>query len=157
MSDISELERRITAALARITAGLDSLSATPTPEGADATQEALLSEQLANAQLNERLRAVKEKSETTIAALEKKVEKMTQQLDVQGLELQRMRKTNIQLRETLRALREAQEAGTAEPHLLNKSMMAELEALRASRMAEMAEMEEILGELKPLIGERADD
>ena len=43
-----------------------------------------------------------------------------------------------------------------EPHLLNKAMLAELEALRATRLSEMAEMDEILAELKPLIGDMQD-
>ncbi len=42
-----------------------------------------------------------------------------------------------------------------EPHLLNRAMMTELEALRAARAADVAEMDEILSELKPLIGEVA--
>ena len=43
-----------------------------------------------------------------------------------------------------------------EPHLLNKAMQAELEALRATRQSETVEMDEILAELQPLIGEVQD-
>jgi hypothetical protein len=57
------------------------------------------------------------------------------------------------LREVQRALREAHEAGLSEPHLINKSMLAELESLRAARQAEAVEIAEILEELSPLIGE----
>lgn len=165
MSDIAELERRIVAALDRIGAGLDGLAvaaavpdaapATPPPDTTelDRLREELEAERAANGQLNERVRAIRERQETTVAGLERKLDRLTRQLDVQGLELQRMKKTNIGLRESLRQLREAQEAGVAEPHLINKSMLAELEALRAARMSEMAEMEEILSELAPLIGE----
>lgn len=167
MSNLSELERRITAALERIGNGLEGLSkapaAAPSPPKPQAQagelaslKEALAAEKDANSQLSERLRAVKEQHETATKALERKVEKMTEQLDVQGLELQRMRKTSIQLRENLRALRASQEAGVADPQALNKSMVAELEALRATRMTEMAEMDEILSELQPLIGESND-
>jgi hypothetical protein len=81
------------------------------------------------------------------------VEKMTQQLDIQGLELQRMRKSTVQLREHLRVLHEAAADNLAEPHLINKAMLAELESLRATRHTETAEMDEILAELKPLIEE----
>lgn len=173
MSEIADLERRITAALERIGQGLDRLPAGGAPEAAapapamdeeaaariaeQADQIARLTEELAaerdaGAQLTERLRAVKEKQDTGVAGLEKKVAEMTRQLDVQGLELQRMKKTNIQLRETIRTLRESMAEGLSEPHLVNKSMLAELEALRASRAAEMAEMDEILGGLEPLLG-----
>ncbi|GHE02404.1 hypothetical protein U879_20265 [Defluviimonas sp. 20V17] len=177
MSEIAELERRITAALERIGRGLDSLPA-GTGAGAEGsadrqiTEEAseqlrardaeivdlrgqLAAERAAGAQLSERIKAVKEKQETGIAALERKVADMTRQLDVQGLELQRMKKTNVHLRETIRILREAMQEGLAEPHLINKSMLAELEALRASRAAEMAEMDEILSGLEPLLGRTA--
>jgi hypothetical protein len=78
------------------------------------------------------------------------------QLDAQGLEMQRMRKNVIALRENLRALREAQAAGLAEPHLLNKAMQAELDALRATRMTEIVTLDAILAELKPLIREEQD-
>jgi hypothetical protein len=47
------------------------------------------------------------------------------------------------LREQLRVLREAQAAGSTEPHLLNKAMLAELDALRATRLSEMAELDEL--------------
>ena len=73
-------------------------------------------------------------------------------LDTQGLELQRMRKTAVQLREQLREIREAQ-LRDSDPHLVNKAMQTELEALRATRMTEMAEMEELIAELSPLLEE----
>jgi len=148
MQDIAELEGRITAALERIGKGLDALPA----GGAQlALQGALDEERTVNAQLTERLRAVKDRDGSAIAALEATVEKMTRQLDVQGLELQRMRKTTIQLREHLRGLREAQADGLADPQQVNKAMLVELEALRAARHTELAEMDEILAELAPLV------
>ncbi|MEH6773052.1 MAG: hypothetical protein V7668_03935 [Cereibacter changlensis] len=159
MQEMAELERRITAALERIGAGLEGLtSVAALAEPAENPLQAELDdEKMANAQLTERLRAVKERDAATIARLEAQVEKMTRQLDAQGLELQRMRKTTIQLREHLRSLRTAQSENVAEPHLVNKTMLAELEALRATRLSEMAEMDEILSELTPLIEEaRAD-
>ncbi|MDZ4135511.1 MAG: hypothetical protein U1D06_07940 [Paracoccaceae bacterium] len=116
-------------------------------------REALEVEKTANAQLQERLRAVKDRDAQTQTQLEARVEKMTGQLDVQGLELQRMRKITIQLREHLRILHEAAAEGLTEPHLINKAMLAELEALRATRHSEVAEMDEILAELAPLIEE----
>jgi chromosome segregation ATPase len=167
MQDIAELERRITSALERIGKGLEALPAPVEPEPApepvvdtaalDALQAALEEERTVNAQLTERLRAVKERDAQTIRTLEAQVEKTTRQLDVQGIELQRMRQTTIQLREHVRALREAQETGQAEPALLNKAMQSELEALRVARSAELAEMDEILAALAPLITEVAED
>lgn len=167
MSEIAELERRITAALERIGTGLERL----TPGGAGepdlpdladlpdlndsdevlALRAALDEEKTANAQLAERLRAVKDRDAQSAQQLQERIEAMTRQLDVQGLEMQRMRKTTIQLRENLRALREAQAQGLADPHMVNKAMLAELEALRATRATETAELDELLAELAPLV------
>ena len=186
MQEIAELERRITAALARIGAGLDRAVATPPPPpvisapttGSDALLRAELDEErMLNAQLQERIKMITAREAAlreakpaepepkpapapahvpvVQAQLEARIDKMTRQLDVQGLELQRMRKVTVQLREQLARLREAAEAGSTEPHLINKAMMAELEALRAARASEIAEMDEILSELSPLIGAEA--
>ncbi len=63
-----------------------------------------------------------------------------------------MRKTVIQLRETAaRACARRRPRGWPNPHLINKAMLAELEALRATRLTEMAEMDEILAALNPLM------
>ncbi len=156
MQDVGELERRISAALERIGRGLDALAAPqeageappPVDPGEIAALRAQLEEErTTNAQLQERLRAVKEREAAQQAQTQDRVEKLTRQLDVQGLELQRMRRTTIGLRDQLRQLREAQAAGLAEPHLINKAMLTELEALRATRLTEMAELDEIAAAL----------
>ena len=168
MSELAELERRISAALERIGQGLDRLptegagGAAPAAAGdADDTiarlTEALEAEKAANAQLNERLKAIKERDQQSLHGMETQVEAMTRQLDVQGIELQRMRKTAIALREQMRALREAALAGVADAHMINKSMLAELEALRATRATETAELDEVLAELGALITEEVQD
>jgi len=59
------------------------------------------------------------------------------------------------LTSTIDALRTANEAGVGEPHLINKAMMAELEALRASRATDVAEADAILGALTPLVAKAA--
>lgn len=184
MQDIAELERRITAALERIGAGLDravaASPASPPPApviaapttGSEALLRAELDEErMMTAQLQERIKVITAREAAlreakpaepkpvhvpvAQAQLEARIDKMTRQLDVQGLELQRMRKVTVQLREQLSRLREAAEAGSTEPHLINKAMMAELEALRAARASEIAEMDEILSELSPLISAEA--
>lgn len=166
MSDFVEYERRITAALHRISQGLGQLGdvrsagTIAAPTGADSTEtaalrEALDAERAANAQLTERVRAIKEKQETMIGGLERTVARLTEQLDAQGRETQRLKRLNAQLTDTNRSLSTAAEQGVTEPHLINRAMMTELEALRAQRAADVAEMDEILSELKPLIGEVA--
>ena len=162
MTEIAELERRITGALQRIARGLEAgLPAAAPDPGFDglpdaALDEALESERLVNAQLTERVRALKDKQETVLAALDAKVARLTEALDAQGLDLARLNLTNSALRENSRVLREALEAGVGDAQLINTSMAVELAALRASRSAEIAEMDAILAELRPLIEETAD-
>jgi uncharacterized protein (DUF885 family) len=163
MQDLTELERRITAALQRIGAGIEAmapaaavpLAAVPLADDPEVARlrEALEAEKMLTAQLQERLRALKDRGGSDQTELEAKVDRMTRQLDVQGLEVKRMRKTVIALRENLRALRQAQSDGVADPEALNRAMAVELESVRVSRLAEIAEMDEILAELDPLIGE----
>lgn len=174
MQDMAELERRIAAALHRIGEGIETLtSAASAPASAppvedDASdadriqqlEQALSAERHTVAALREQLEAQAEPATDTEPApdadraeLEARIEKMTAQLDVQGLEIHRMRKTVVQLRENLRGLRRAQTANLADPEQINRAMMAELEAIRVTRLSEVAEMDEILTELTPLIKE----
>jgi len=166
MDNIAELERRITAALMRISDGVESLSAgqpeadqgAPVATLADGVaeaeiarlNEALDEERMLCAQLNERLRAVRDQDVTKRQALEAEVDRLTKLLDVQGLEMQRLKKTVGGLREQVRLMTEAQAEGRVEPHLINKAMLTELEALRALRSAETAELDELIAALDPL-------
>jgi len=168
MTDIAELERRISYALERIGKGAEALAAgvagqgeaTAVAHGASADEVATLraeleAERTANAQLTERVRAIKDRQETTVQALEKKVARLTQQLDASGAELQHQRQLNADLTAINRKLGDAARAGVIDAATINQSMQVELGALRAARAAEMAEVEEIMAELRPLIGEVA--
>ena len=115
----------------------------------------LEAERSANAQLTERVRAIKEKQETLLTALERKVQTLSAQLEQQGGELQRQRLMNVSLTRTNQKLSDSLREGVADPGVLNEALRTEVEAMRLSRMAEMAEMEEILAELRPLVGEVA--
>ena len=156
MGQLEELEQRISAAFSRISAGVVALSAAPAAAAADSAaapdalaglQEALDEERMANAQLNERLRILHEQAGSSDAALRAEVDRMTRALDAQGLDVQRLSGTVAQLREDLRRLREAAEQGIVDPSLINRAMMAELEALRTARAAEAHEMNDILSAL----------
>ena len=107
------------------------------------------------AQLAERLRAVKDREAKAKGDFEARIADLTETRDQQGLELQSLRKTVAQLRDTLTAQNEAIRAGISEPQVINKSLLAELEALRAQRRSESAEMQAILTALAPLIEEPA--
>jgi hypothetical protein len=156
MSDIEELERRISAAFDRIGQAVDGFMPAASGDGTGELQDALRTEQASNARLTEELRLMTERAAAEAAAATARHDRLTRALDAQGLELQRLKKTVIQLRESLRALREAQAQAAADPSLINKAMRTELEALQATRLTEMAQMDEILAELHPLIGDLQD-
>lgn len=163
MQDITELEKRITAALERIGKGVDRMAAQPragasatpaapaAPQSDAALRAQLEEEKSLTAQLQARLRAASVREAK--GDLQDKLDRLTQELDVKGLELQRMRRVNASLREQLEALRSAAAAGVTEPHLINKAMQTELETLRATRLTEIAEMDEILAALEPHLTE----
>jgi chromosome segregation ATPase len=146
MDDIKAIEKRILAAFARVQKGLDGAP----PAGDETGLRTELAEERAEvARLRERLRQVPARDPS---GHEARIDRLTRQLDVQGIEMQRLRKSNIALREEIRALREAAEEGV-DPAAINRAMKDELEALRATRHAEIAEMDEILSELTAMIGE----
>ena len=171
MSDISELERRITAALDRIGTGLDGLEASQ-PAGPDPETQAKLEaaeariaeleqwlsdEKLASAQLEERLKSVREKADRHAAAMDIQAfeqQKSTAELDH---DLQRLRRASEDLRASNIALRDALEKGLSDPHLINKAMLAELETLRATRSVEMAQADAVLASLEPLVKRAAQE
>jgi len=158
MSQIDELQSRITAALDRISQGLEAQgSAGADTTELDALRTELEDERATSAQLEERHRRLKDKLEVAEEAAAKAVEESRAMLEKLDGELQSLRRANAQLRENNQALREAQEAGVAEPHLINKAMLAELEGLRAARNADRAETDAVLAELTRLINTAGED
>ncbi len=182
MSDIAQLEQRITSALDRIRRGIENLPAqsvaqsvarsgaqsrdgTTTDEAPPATaateaQVAELTarldeEKTANAQLEERVRLLKQRQDGKLAELESNVDAGRTRATRMDRELQRLRQVNAELRDINSQLREAVSAGISEPHLVNKAMLAELEALRATRASDAAEMDMILDELTPILEKEA--
>ena len=162
-ADIAELERRIAHALERMGRAVARLApggsaARMNGQGGDADlAEALEAERaksaLLTAQLALALREPRDRDTPAQGQLEAKVIRMTRQLDVQGLELARMRKTAVQLREHLRVLLDQAAEALVDPSHINRAMAVELDALRATRQTEVAQMDEILAELQPLVEE----
>ena len=170
MSDFPQLETRITTALERIRSGLDGFAAPPVvtdaPAAVDTSETTakvaeltakLDEEKTANAQLEERVKLLKERQDGKLAELESNVEAGRARAARMDRELQRLRQVNAELRDINSQLREAVSAGVSEPHLVNKAMLAELEALRAIRASDAAEMDAILQELTPIIEREAAD
>lgn len=153
MSEISEFEVRITSALARIRRQVEALD-TPEEEAVDtvpALRRQLDEERTVNAQLEERVRALKDRQETRIADLEAQVGAGRTRLAGLDEELQRLQQVNADLRAVAGQMSKALSDGVAEPELVNRALLAELEALRAARSVDRAEMEAILAELQPIL------
>lgn len=150
MSDIDELQRRITAAMDRIASGLNSAGGTDAGEKA-ALAAALDAEKQTNAQLTERLRTLNARFDVAARDAQAARDAADARVETLDLELQRLRKANDQLRQSNTDLRAANQDGVGAPELINKAMMAELEALRAMRAADVAEATSIIGALTPLL------
>jgi len=147
MSDISELERRVSRALDRIGTAAAQLQ----PGGGEDLSAALAAEREANAQLEARVAAIKERQETQVAALDAEAKELRTALVEKDALLQRMREVNAELRKSNVALREANAAGLADPDLVNTAVTAELEALRSLTDASRAEIDAVLSQLEPLL------
>jgi chromosome segregation ATPase len=158
MSDIHQLEGRITAALDRIReATARQQQAAPasevvTVDTADLSAQ-LDDERTANAQLEERVKALKDRQDSTIADLEVKAAGHAQQLAELEAEIQRLRGSNADLRDVTAQLRSAAADGATAPELINRATIAEVEALQAQRASEVVEIDAVLSTLKPLIVE----
>lgn len=154
MSDIAELERRIAAALDRASQAMDRMSAgSDDAESAKALAAELEAERMANAQLEERVRAIKEKQDTRMAELERDVSRLRDVVEARDEMLQQVRAVNDDLRKSNVALREANTQGLADAELVNQAMQTELEALRATRAADKADVEDVLATLDSVLKE----
>ena len=152
MDDIAEYERRITAALDRAAQALDNLSAGGEGDAA-ALKAELDAERVANQQLEERVRAIKETQEQTVKRLEDTVADLQAALGARDAELQQVKSVNAELRKSNGALREANAEGVGDADLVNSAMVTEIESLRVARAVDRAEIEEILATLEPVLKE----
>jgi predicted nuclease with TOPRIM domain len=134
MSDIAELERRLTAALDRISQSA-SIAASA---DAGATNAA----QAENAEL---------KSE--VERLEGRLSRLTDRLGDAEAENTRLTAIVNKMRAHTDALSDANIHGTNAGDAINEAIASELMDLRAARKADLAQMDEILAELAPALKE----
>lgn len=168
MSDITELESRISTALERIGKGAKALAEArttqapetiePSKDAADPAEitrlkEALDEEKLANAQLEERVKVLHDRQEKVMGQTEERAKTAEARLAEVEKELATFRRLNDELRASNAALRDANAEGVGDAHLINKSMRTELESLRTAHNADRKELETLLEELKPLVKE----
>lgn len=153
MGQIDELEQRISSALDRIGQGLEAVAQSDETPASSEVMAELDAERDANAQLEERLKALRERTSANTVQLEQKVERLQAQLAASEAQTAKLRGLNDRLQHAVEQLRRQNESMVGDPHLVNKAMMAELEALRSARAGDVAEMDAILSEMKPLVGE----
>ena len=153
MQDITELQRRLTGALDRIGTGLEGLGPATEPaagiDGPDPEDHARLvadleSERELTSQLQERLRATKERQETHAAEIEGELAAAREALAGVEADRNRLRAAADALRETCERLREVNARGVADAHLVNNAMTTELDALRTIRESDRAELDAIV-------------
>jgi chromosome segregation ATPase len=150
MSEIEAFQSRIMAAMDRLAAGVEQIDA-GSGDAVKKLEEALAEEKTVNAQLSERVRVLAERQEQALAAMEAKTSEAVTRMETLDLELQRLRGANQELQKICEALREANEEGVGEPHLINRAMVAEIDAMKATRRSEIAEADEIIAALVPLL------
>lgn len=176
MSELSELERRLSEALDRIGAGLEKLAAPPdeapeasgiaapppgqaagedSSEEVTALREALESERLANAQLEERVATIRGRQERRMEELDNEIKQLREQLEASQSRNRHLKRRGEEMRAALARLREAAAAGSTEPQLINQAILSELEGLRALREADRGELDTLIAELKPIVEEAA--
>jgi chromosome segregation ATPase len=152
MDVLADYDGRITAALDRIRTGLNALGAAPLDmDGASiaSLRGELEAEREANAQLEERVRQLKERQDGRIAQLEADLEKARDVVAALDGGLQGLRQTNADLRALTAALRTAAAESVAEAELINRAILAELDATKAAQAADRAELDAVLAELMP--------
>ncbi len=158
MSEISEFEARITAALERIGRAVavaeESGGGAAASEQIAALTEELENERAASAKLEERVKAIQDRQETHVAGLEQEVEALRRQLMDHDRAMQNLRQINEELRANNAALREANAQGVGDADLINAGMQDELEALKSLRTADATELSAILTELRAVVARR---
>lgn len=166
MTEIEEFERRINAALDRIAYQVETFgdsSPVSTPAESDSSEDVeklkaeLADERLANEQLEERVKAIRDRQESQVSELEAQVAGFKASIGDLDAELQRLRHANDQLTANNAELRKALEENVSEPHLINRAMLAELEGLRAARSADRAETQTLIDTLEPLLAAAAQE
>lgn len=148
MADLSELEQRIVAAMDRIAYSVDTISSSPSAPNADMVEE-LEIERDTNARLVE----VGQQSLARMERLETRVTRLTARLESMETENKRLQAVMGILRDTNKQLRAANAANDPAPNTVNIALQAENDALQAARVADLAELDEIIGDIAPLVKE----
>jgi type IV secretory pathway VirB10-like protein len=114
-------------------------------------QAALDAEREANAQLSERVRAIREKQDTTLNAMERKYGAAVRAQEAAFKEVAALKAANTAL---IASNRKLMDEGVA---FSEEALMAELTALRAARASEFNELGDILDGLAPILAQAEEE
>lgn len=179
MSEITELEQRMKDALARIAQGIDTIATAvpmaPAPVEPDADAPAnsgeadQLREQVAT------LTAQLEEERASVAALDDRVRRIKRRqngyLNTLDAEFTKHKESYAELENALRrqgakvdeviaaseSLRSASAEGIADADAINKALIAEIAALKASQAADRAEAATIISSLRVMLARQGED
>jgi chromosome segregation ATPase len=170
MPQIDVTERRITTALDRIR---KSIETEPIPQidntvvleleeklrilqsTLQVAKADLSDEQSTNAQLEQRVRRLRDRQQGFLTKLEADIGKQQAAMRKLDADLQTLRVANEQLRQSNHSLRTANESGVADPELINKAMMDEIVALHAARSTDQSEAQVVITSLNVLLQKTA--
>lgn len=153
MTQLSDLEDRLQSALARMTTAANRLpdagAIAAQADEMDSLRSKLDAERKTNEELVERVQALKERQETQVADLEAGLEQAKTAEAEKSAVAQELKARVEELRDQVARLTEANRAMVGDADLVNTSMMAELEAMRAARRADVTEIDDIISQLNP--------
>lgn len=142
MSDISQLEARLTEALDRISKGVAAIKSSQ----ADAAP-------IVDTDEIDRLQADNDAHKLRVERLEQRALRLTDRLEDAEAENARLQSVVAALREHCDSLTAANAANQGAGEAINAALAAEVTELRATRKADIAQMDEILAELAPALKE----
>ncbi|WP_417808088.1 hypothetical protein [Thioclava sp.] len=142
----AEIEPPAEAAVEAVEPAPEPVASAPAAEVAQ-LQAALEAEREANAQLSERVRAIREKQDTTLNAMERKYGAAVRAQEAAFKEVAALKAANTAL---IASNRKLMDEGVA---FSEEALMAELTALRAARASEANELGEILDGLAPILSQ----
>lgn len=160
MADIDELQARLASALEKIAYRVENLPKAQSSDAAamsDADAEALKEELEVERDTNARLSTQRERLTSRIERLEIRVHRTADRLNRIAAENARLEKVIAELQSQNRSLAEAnanhQDAGSE----IQADLLQQIESLQAARQADRTELDEILGDLAPMIEEVRED
>lgn len=148
MTNVTDLEQRIITALDRIAYSADAIASAPAAPDADLVEDLGIERDT-----NKRLVEAGQQSLARVERLETRVARLTDRLEFMDGENKRLQAVMGALRDTNKLLRAANSEHQGAEASINTSLEAENEALTAARAADLAELDDILGEIAPLVQE----